>query len=178
MRMLCLPWHFPVKILILIYLTPGTSIYQRFSGQILRHWWCNFRAQMRFRFKKMTWAFIFEVMRPGVSFILGAMRRFEMLFGGDERKLVWGGLYDFLLFRNNIHDYNENGRTVCAFIFCRICKNYSFSRVVFLFFYQTKIPNSFYWKINDSSRLRTTRFSSSRFVVRVTVVPNILTIYP
>ena len=33
-------------------------------------------------------------------------------------------------------------------------------------------------KINDSSWVRTTRFSSSRFVVRVSVVPNIFTIYP
>ena len=37
---------------------------------------------------------------------------------------------------------------------------------------------TFYSKINDSSKLRTTRFSSSRFGVRVTVVPNIFTIYP
>ena len=54
-------------------------------------------------------------------------------------------------------------------------KNYSFKRVVF---FQTKIANSFYSKINDSSRLRTTRFSSSRFGARVTVMPNIFTIYP
>ena len=42
-------------------------------------------------------------------------------------------------------------------IFCRIwiCKkNYSFSWVVFLFF-QSKIVNSFYSKINDSIRVRT-----------------------
>ena len=46
------------------------------------------------------------------------------------------------------------------------------------FFYLTKIANSFYSKINDSSRVRTTAFSSSRFGVRVSVVPNIFTIYP
>ena len=54
-------------------------------------------------------------------------------------------------------------------------KNYSFSRVVF---FHTKIANSFSSKINDSGRLRTTRFSSSKFGVRVSVVSNILTIYP
>ena len=54
-------------------------------------------------------------------------------------------------------------------------KNYSFSRVVF---FQTKIANSFYSKINDSGSLRTTRFSSSRFGVRVTALPKIFTIYP
>ena len=40
-------------------------------------------------------------------------------------------------------------------------KNYSFSRVVFLFF-QTKIANSFYSKINDSGRFWTIRFWSGR----------------
>ena len=55
-------------------------------------------------------------------------------------------------------------------------KNYSFSRVNF--FYLTKIANSFNSKINDSGRFRTTRFSSSRFGVWVTAVPNIFTIYP
>ena len=62
-------------------------------------------------------------------------------------------------------------------------KNYSFSTVYsgvkFLFFYLTKTANSFYYsKINDSSMVRTTAFSSSRFGVRVSVVPNIFTIYP
>ena len=57
-------------------------------------------------------------------------------------------------------------------------KNYSFSRVVFLFFYLTKTANSFYSKINDSGRRRTTRFSSIRFGVRVTALPNLFTIYP
>ena len=46
------------------------------------------------------------------------------------------------------------------------------------FFYLTKIAKSFYSKINDSSRVRTTAFSSSRFGVRVSVVPNNFTIYP
>ena len=46
------------------------------------------------------------------------------------------------------------------------------------FFFQCKTANSFYSKINDSSRVRTTAFSSSRFGVRVCVVPNIFTIYP
>ena len=46
------------------------------------------------------------------------------------------------------------------------------------FFFQCKTANSFYSKINDSSRVRTTAFSSSRFRVRVSVVPNIFTIYP
>ena len=62
-----------------------------------------------------------------------------------------------------------------AYVICT--KNYSFSRVVFLFF-QSKIADSFYSKINDSSRVRTTAFSSSRFGVRLSVVPNIFTIYP
>ena len=48
----------------------------------------------------------------------------------------------------------------------------------FPFFLQTKIANSFHSQINDSSRHRTTRFSSSRFGIRVTIVPNIFTIYP
>ena len=58
-------------------------------------------------------------------------------------------------------------------------KNYSFSRVFFLFlFYLTKIANSFYSKINDSGRCRTTRFSSSGFGVRVSALPKFFTIYP
>ena len=60
-------------------------------------------------------------------------------------------------------------------------KNYSFSIVYsgvkFLFFYLTKTAN-FYSKINDSSMVRTTAFSSSRLWVRVSVVLNIFTIYP
>ena len=61
-----------------------------------------------------------------------------------------------------------------AYVICK--KNYSFSRVVF---FQTKMANSLYSKINESSRVRKTRFSSSRsrFGVWVTVVPNIFTIY-
>ena len=55
-------------------------------------------------------------------------------------------------------------------------KKYLFSRVVFLFS-QTKIAN-FLIKKNDIGRLRTTRFSSSRFGVRVTVLPNNFMIYP
>ena len=39
---------------------------------------------------------------------------------------------------------------------------YSFSRVVFRFFFQSKIANSFYSKINDSSEVKTTRFWSGR----------------
>ena len=39
------------------------------------------------------------------------------------------------------------------------------------FLFQCKAANSFYSKINDSSRVRTTAFSSSRFGVRVFVVP-------
>ena len=45
------------------------------------------------------------------------------------------------------------------------------------FFFSAKLP-TFYSKINDSSRVRTTAFTSSRFVVRVSVVPNNFTIYP
>ena len=71
-------------------------------------------------------------------------------------------------------------KTLISFLFFAaylICKNYySFSQVVFLFF-QTKIANSISSKINDICRLRTTRFSSSRLGVRVTVVPNIFTIF-
>ena len=61
-----------------------------------------------------------------------------------------------------------------AYVICK--KNYSFSRVVFLFSNQSKIANSS--KINDSRRVRTSAFSSSRIGVRVSVVPNIFTIYP
>ena len=45
----------------------------------------------------------------------------------------------------------------------------------FFFFSLTKIANSFYSKINDCGRRRTTRFSSSRFGVRVTALPKIFT---
>ena len=54
-------------------------------------------------------------------------------------------------------------------------KNYSFSRVVF---FQCKTANSFYSKMNDSSRVRITVFSSSRFGVRVTARSKIFMIYP
>ena len=47
-----------------------------------------------------------------------------------------------------------------------------------LVFNLTKTANSFYSKINDSSMVRTTAFSSSGFRVRVSVVPIIFTIYP
>ena len=70
-----------------------------------------------------------------------------------------------------------------AYVICK--KNYSFSTVysgvkfLFLIFFQCKTANSFYYsKLNDSSRVRTTAFSSSRFGIRVSVVPNIFTIYP
>ena len=49
--------------------------------------------------------------------------------------------------------------------------------ISFVNFFQCKTANSFYSKINDSSRVRTTAFSSSRFGVRVSFVPNIFTIY-
>ena len=52
------------------------------------------------------------------------------------------------------------------------------SVVAFFFFFQTKIANSFYSKINDSGRLRTTRFSSSRFGVRVTALQKFLRFIP
>ena len=45
------------------------------------------------------------------------------------------------------------------------------------FFFSAKLP-TFLFKKNDSSRVRTTAFSSSRFGVRVSVVSNIFTIYP
>ena len=69
------------------------------------------------------------------------------------------------------------------FIFRRICNMQEKLFVQYSvqwgqFFFQCKTANSFYSKINDSSRVRTTAFSSSRFVVRVSVVPNIFTIYP
>ena len=57
-------------------------------------------------------------------------------------------------------------------------KNYSFSRVVLLFFYLTKTAHSFYSKINDSSMVRTTAFSRCRLGVWVSVVPIFFTIYP
>ena len=56
-------------------------------------------------------------------------------------------------------------------------KNCSFSRVAFLFF-QSETANSFYSKIKDSNRVRTTAFSSKRFGVRVSLVPKNFTIYP
>ena len=46
------------------------------------------------------------------------------------------------------------------------------------FFFQCKTANFFYSTINDSSKVRTTAFSSSRLAIRVTVVPNIFTTYP
>ena len=54
-------------------------------------------------------------------------------------------------------------------------KTYSFSRVVFLFF-SVQNCQLFLFKKNDSSRVRTTAFSSSRFGVLVSVVPNIFAI--
>ena len=64
-----------------------------------------------------------------------------------------------------------------AYVICK--KNHSFSTVGsnFVFFFSAKLP-TLYSKINDSSIVRTTAFSSSRFEVRVSVVPNIFTIYP
>ena len=63
-----------------------------------------------------------------------------------------------------------------------ICgKNYSFSTVysgVNFLFFQCKTANSFYSKINDSKMDKTIAFSSSRFGVRVAVVPNFSTLYP
>ena len=63
-----------------------------------------------------------------------------------------------------------------AYVICR--KNYSFSRVVFLFLDQNCQLFSFKNKWQDNSKVRTTRFSSIRFEVQVTIVPNIFTIYP
>ena len=61
-----------------------------------------------------------------------------------------------------------------AYVICK--KNCSFSTVysgVKFIFFQWKTANSFYSKINDNSRVRTTAFSSKTFGVRVSVVPNI-----
>ena len=78
----------------------------------------------------------------------------------------------------NLFVYNLVNSTLLFFaVYVIYKKNYSFSRVVFHFF-QTKIANSFYSKINDSGRLWTTSFSSSRFRVRVTALLKIFTIYP
>ena len=60
-----------------------------------------------------------------------------------------------------------------AYVICK--KNYSFSGVVF-FFFQSKIANSFYSKIKDSSGVRTIWFWSGRSRVRVLIVPKIFTI--
>ena len=81
--------------------------------------------------------------------------------------------------KSNLFLLSKPDELLLFFVVYVICKKnyYSFSRVVFLFF-QSKIAKSFYSKINDSSRVRTTAFSSSRFGVRVSVVPNIFTIYP
>ena len=85
-------------------------------------------------------------------------------------------------FKGILRDYGSDNALLkhtslffAAYVICK--KNYSFSRVVFLFF-QSKTANSFYSEINGSSRVRTTAFSSSRFRVRVAVEPNIFTFYP
>ena len=59
-----------------------------------------------------------------------------------------------------------------------MCKKIIRSIGSFLFFCQSKIANYFYSKINDSSRVKTTGFSSSRSRVRVwvSVLPNIFMI--
>ena len=55
---------------------------------------------------------------------------------------------------------------------CNIQEELFIQRVVFLFI-QSEIANSFFSKLNDSSRVRTTAFSGSRFGVRISVMPNI-----
>ena len=85
-----------------------------------------------------------------------------------------------IFLRNILRKQKLKFSSLWSFLFFAVYekyKNYSFSRVVFLLFYLIKIANSFYSKINYSSRLRTTAFSS-RFGVLVSVVPNIFTIYP
>ena len=62
------------------------------------------------------------------------------------------------------------------FIFRRICNMQEKLFIQWSRFFQTKIANSFYSKINDSSRVRRTGFLSSRSWARVSVVPNILMI--
>ena len=58
-------------------------------------------------------------------------------------------------------------------------KNYSFSRVVFLFFIRPKLPTLLIQKeMTAVGLVRTTRFSSSKFRVRVTALPKNSTIYP
>ena len=66
----------------------------------------------------------------------------------------------------------------CSLVFAAYViskKNYSIGRVVF-FIFQTKLPTLFLSAIKDSGRLWTTRFSSSRFGVRVTALPKFLNI--
>ena len=87
----------------------------------------------------------------------------------------------FLLSFTHSHPSIRSTPFLCFAVYVIYKKNYSFSTVYsgvkFLFFYLTKTANSFYSKINDSSMVRTTAFSSSRLYVRVSVVPNIFTIY-
>ena len=65
---------------------------------------------------------------------------------------------------------------VAAYVKCK--KKYSFSRVVFLFFFSPKLPTLFYSdkKQNDSCGVRTTWFWSGRERDRVPILPNIFTI--
>ena len=63
-------------------------------------------------------------------------------------------------------------------IFCRICNKQEKLFFQLGRFFQTKTANFFYSKINDSSRVRTAGFSSSRFGVWVSVMPNFVMIYP
>ena len=60
-----------------------------------------------------------------------------------------------------------------------ICKKKSlFRRVVVRFSFQSKIANCFCSKMNDSSRVRSTGFSSNRFGVQVSVLPKPFMIHP
>ena len=66
--------------------------------------------------------------------------------------------------------YMKYTRKIILSVQCTVGSNF--------FFFQCKTAKSYSKIINDSSRVRTTAFSSSRFGVRVSVVPNIFRFIP
>ena len=148
------------------------AIYVACIGTLIRPKWQKMQSVMAFITVKLSFLWNYRLnMRqcPSNFLILSIFRHIN----------IWSYRLEFFrhLHRDDFRQYwvvSKNDLLFfAAYVICK--KNYSFSRVVF---FQTKIANSFDSKINDNSRLRTTRFSSSRFGVRVTVEPNIFTIDP
>ena len=129
---------------------------------------------LHFMINESPWSCLAMAVNSGLPFLLHFMIKQLFFF-------YYNGLFDKIIPDFWKYVKKKRGKSFVLLFFDAhvICKKkYSFSRVVFLFF-QTKIANSLYSKINDSSRVRTTGFSSSRFTwVRVFVVPNIFMIYP